>query len=52
VRFFVFLWAAVEALQIAVIAALAIGYRNLQRRVEQEQRFAERPPRSVTEQGR
>jgi hypothetical protein len=52
VRFFVFLWVAVEALQIGVIAALAVGYRNLQRRLDQEQRFAERPPRSVTEEGR
>ena len=51
-RFFVFFWVAVEVLQVAVIAALAVGYRNLQRRVEQEQRFAGRPPRSVTDEGR
>jgi hypothetical protein len=48
-RILVIVWAFVEILQIAVIGILVVGYRNLQRRVEGEQRFAERPPRSVTE---
>lgn len=47
--FFVFLWVAVEVLQIAVIAMLVVGYRNLQRRLEQGQRFEQHPPPSVTE---
>jgi hypothetical protein len=45
----VFVFVAVELLQVAVIAMLAVGYRNLQRKVEGDFRFAERPPRSVTE---
>ncbi len=51
-RFFVLFWAAVELLQVAVIAALAVGYRNLRRQVDENYRFAERPPRSVTDEGR
>ena len=49
-RFFFFLWAAVEVLQLAVIAVLAVGYRNLQRRLDQQNRFEPRPPGSVTEE--
>lgn len=49
-RFLVIAWAVVEVLQIAVIGVLVVGYRNLQRRVEADYRFAERPPRSVTEE--
>jgi hypothetical protein len=49
-RFIVFLWVAVEVLQLAVIAALALGYRNLQRRLEQLNRFESAPPRSVTDE--
>lgn len=48
-RVLVLVWAVVEILQIAVIGVLVVGYRNLQRRVEGDYRFAERPPRSVTE---
>ena len=48
-RFLVFVFVAVESLQVAVIALLVVGYRNLQRKVEGDFRFAERPPRSVTE---
>ena len=44
-----FVFVAVELLQVAVIAMLVVGYRNLQRKVEGDFRFAERPPRSVTE---
>ena len=50
-RFVVFFWVAVEVLQIAVIGLLAVGYRNLQRRLDQEQSFGQRPPRSVTDEG-
>ncbi len=48
-RFLVFVFVAVELLQVAVLAFLVVSYRNLQRRVEGDFRFAERPPRSVTE---
>ena len=48
-RSMVFVWVAVELLQVAVIAALAVGYRNLDRRLRDAYRFDERPPRSVTE---
>lgn len=51
-RFLVFLWAVVELLQIGIIAALAFGYRNLRRQVDQNYSFAERPPRSVTDDRR
>ena len=49
-RFLVFVWVAVELLQVAVIAVLAVGYRNLDRRLRDAYRFEERPPRSVTEE--
>ncbi len=48
-RFLVLVWVAVEILQVAIIGGLVIGYRNLQRRLD-EDRFALRPPRSVTEE--
>jgi hypothetical protein len=48
-RFFVFFWVAAEVLQLAVIGMLVVGYRNLQRRLDNEQDFRERPPRSVTD---
>ena len=49
-RFLVFIWVAVELLQIAVIAMLVVGYRNLERRLKQTGDFESRPPRSVTEE--
>jgi hypothetical protein len=48
-RFFVFLWVAVEILQVVVIAVLIVGYRNLQRKIDEGQRFEARPLRSVTD---
>lgn len=48
-RLLVIAWAVVELLQIVVIGILLVGYRKLQRRVEGDYRFAERPPPSVTE---
>jgi hypothetical protein len=49
-RFLVFVWVAVELLQLALIVALVVGYRNLDRRLREGYRFDERPPRSVTEE--
>jgi len=49
-RLMVFVWVAVEFLQVAVIAALVVGHRNLERRLRDANRFEERPPRSVTEE--
>lgn len=49
-RFLVLFWVAVELLQIAVIVMLAVGYRNLQRKFDAGERFAQHPPRSVTEE--
>ena len=51
-RFLVFFWVVVELLQVAVIACLAVGYRNLQRRVNENYSFTERRPRSITDDGR
>ena len=51
-RFLVFLLVALEVLQVAVIAALAVGYRNLQRRVNENYSFTERTPPSITDEGR
>lgn len=48
-RSLVFVWVAVELVQLAVIGALVVGYRNLERRLREGYRFEERPPRSVTE---
>jgi hypothetical protein len=48
-RFLVFFWVAVELLQIVVIGLLIVGYRNLQRRLDQGALFEQNPPPSVTE---
>ena len=48
-RYLVFVWAAVEVLQLALIAMLVVGYRKLERGLREARRFEERPPRSVTE---
>jgi hypothetical protein len=49
-RFLVFVWVAVELLQLAVIAALVVGYRNLERRLREGYRFEGGAPPSVTEE--
>jgi hypothetical protein len=49
-RYLVVIWFVVEVVQLAVIGLLIVGYRNLQRRVEGDYRFAASPPRSVTEE--
>lgn len=51
-RFLVFLWVVLEVLQVAVIAALAVGYRSLQRRVNENYSFTERVPPSITDDNR
>ncbi len=48
-RFFMFLWVAIEVLQIIVIGILAVGYRNLQRKIDGRYDFTSRTPRSVTD---
>ncbi|HEX8353715.1 MAG TPA: hypothetical protein VF611_12490 [Pyrinomonadaceae bacterium] len=48
-RFLAFVWVAVELLQLAVIAALVVNQRKLERRLRESYLFEERPPRSVTE---
>ena len=49
-RFLIFLWVAVELLQVAVIGMLAVGYRGLRRELEEGRRFRHGPPPSVTEE--
>jgi hypothetical protein len=49
-RFLVMLWAGVEVLQLFVIGMLLVNQRKLQRRLEEGQHFAARPPRSITEE--
>ena len=48
-RFLVLLFAVVELLQIAAIGLLAVGYRRLQHRLDEDYRFSRHPPRSITE---
>ena len=48
-RSLVFVWVAVEVVQVAVIALLVVGYRNLEKQLRQVRGFGESPPRSVTE---
>lgn len=50
-KFFVFLWFAIELLQISIIGMLFVGYRRLQRRIEgEEYRFTHHPPPSVVDE--
>ena len=49
-RFLIMLWAGVEVLQLFVIGLLVVNQRKLQRRLEEGQYFAARPPRSITEE--
>jgi len=49
-RFVIFLWVAVEILQVVVIAVLVVGYRNLQRKIDGGRLYEHAPPPpSVTE---
>jgi hypothetical protein len=49
-KFLVMLWAGVEVLQLFVIGVLLVNQRKLQRRLEEGLYFAQRPPRSITEE--
>ncbi len=49
-RFVVLLWAVLELIQVAVIALLAVGYRDLRRKLNGGYNSELRPPRSVTEE--
>ncbi len=49
-RFTMLLWAVIEVLQLGLIASLLVGYRRLQRRLEEGYRFSQSPPRSITEE--
>jgi hypothetical protein len=47
---YVYLFLSVEVVQLAIISLLALKYRRLQRRLDEDLRFARRPPRSITEE--
>ncbi len=47
---YVYLCAGVELVQLAIIGLLAFKYRGLQRRLDEDLRFARRPPHSITEE--
>ena len=50
-RFLVIVWLVIEVLQLVLIGMLMIGYRNLQRRMDEgAYRFDTHPPPSVTEE--
>jgi hypothetical protein len=50
VRFFFLVWLVIEALQLVLIGMLLVGYRNLQRRMDEgAYRFSTQPPPSVTD---
>jgi hypothetical protein len=46
----IYLGAGVELLQLAIIALLVFKYRRLQKRLDEDLRFARRPPQSITEE--
>ena len=48
---YIYVGAAVELLQLAVICLLVFKYVRLRRRLDEDLRFARRPPRSITEEG-
>ena len=50
-RFLFLVWLVIEVLQLALIGMLVVGYRNLQRRMDEGRyRFNTNPPPSVTEE--
>ncbi|HET9788773.1 MAG TPA: hypothetical protein VFP47_16660 [Pyrinomonadaceae bacterium] len=50
-RFLLVIWLAIEILQLVLIGMLVMGYRNLQRRLDEgKYRFSTHPPASVTEE--
>jgi hypothetical protein len=51
VRFLFLIWLVVEALQLVLIGMLVVGYRKLQRRMDEgAYRFRTHPPPSVTDE--
>jgi hypothetical protein len=51
VRFLLVIWLVIEVLQLVLIGMLVMGYRNLQRRLDEgNYRFSTHPPPSVTEE--
>ena len=49
-RFLLLIWLVIEVLQLVLIGMLVVGYRNLQRRLDEgNYRFRTHPPPSVTE---
>jgi hypothetical protein len=51
VRFLLVIWLMVEILQLVLIGMLVMGYRSLQRRLDEgNYRFSTHPPPSVTEE--
>ncbi|MBA2527801.1 MAG: hypothetical protein H0V18_18775 [Pyrinomonadaceae bacterium] len=50
-RFLFLVWLVIEVLQLALIGMLVVGYRNLQRRMDEgSYRFSTHPPTSVTDE--
>ena len=48
-RFLVLIWLVIEVLQLVLIGMLVVGYRKLQRRMDEgAYRFDTHPPPSVT----
>ncbi|MGH9967204.1 MAG: hypothetical protein ACREBG_05145 [Pyrinomonadaceae bacterium] len=51
-RFLFLVWLVIEGLQLVLIGMLVVGYRNLQRRLDEgAYRFSTHPPPSVTDDG-
>ena len=46
----IYLGAGVELVQLAIIFLLVFKYRRLQKRLDEDLRFARRPPQSITEE--
>ncbi|MGH9881098.1 MAG: hypothetical protein ACRD6N_06640 [Pyrinomonadaceae bacterium] len=49
-RSLLLVWLAIEVLQLVLIGMLLVGYRNLQRRMDEGYRFSTHPPPSVTDE--
>jgi hypothetical protein len=47
---YIYLGAGIELVQLAIIFLLVFRYRRLQRRLDEDLRFARRPPGSITEE--
>ncbi|MDT7603113.1 MAG: hypothetical protein QOF61_1110 [Acidobacteriota bacterium] len=47
---YIYLGAAVELVQLAIIFLLVFSHRRLRRRLDEDLRFTRRPPGSITEE--